>query len=172
MITGPKTSWKTSSKRRSRPGSFNAGENKQNAAKKYEQQLNPYKSTLRDSNNSHNSPHGNSATRGVTDDQDNFPLGDDDNIDLGASDEEGFGIDDILKDINNDDDKIELKPRASVHPSGNKKMADLGSAIASEYMPKGKRAVTKNVAGKAPIISVSSVDFGSKHEICLRSIML
>lgn len=164
MITGPKTSWKTSSKRRSRPGSFNAGENKQNAAKKYEQQLNPYKSTLRDSNNSHNSPHGNSATRGVTDDQDNFPLGDDDNIDLGASDEEGFGIDDILKDINNDDDKIELKPRASMHSGGNEKKAGLGSPIASEYMTKGKRADTKNAVGKSPTITVSSVDFGSKRE--------
>ncbi len=178
MISGPRTSWKTSSKRRSRPsgtnsGSFNAGEIKQNTAKKYEQQLNPYKSSLRDSHNGHKSPHGNSATRGVTDDQDNFR---DSDIDLGASDEE-FGIDDILKDIDNDDiDENEAKPPAAaastkvkVDSESNKHQSDEKEAVSKQvqpivdYMP--QRKVKQNAAMKSTARKVAPVDFGdSKQE--------
>ena len=177
MISGPRTSWKTSSKRRSRPsgtGSLNAGEIKQNAAKK---QLNPYKSSLRDSHNSHKSPHGNSATRGVTDDQDNFRNSD---IDLGASDEE-FGIDDILKDIDDDDDgknqskspaasastKTKSDSESNKHQITDKQTTDKEvsknqvSPIA-DYMPKRmvKNADMKLTGRKA----ASAVDFGERKQ--------
>ena len=166
MISGPRTSWKTSSKRRSRPAvgstSFNAGEIKQNAAKK---QLNPYKSSLRDSHNGHKTPLVNSATRGVTDDQDN--IGSD--IDLGESDEE-FGIDDILKDIDDDDAKpsaaaASTKANSDSEPNkhqsaGNEIDNDQVTSIAN-YMP--KRAV-KRAEVKSPARKVASVDFGDKKQ--------
>ena len=157
MISGPRTSWKTSSKRRSRPAvgqsSFNAGEIKQNAAKK---QLNPYKSTLRDSNNSHKNPHGNSATRGVTDDQDNFGS----DIDLGESDEE-FGIDDILKDIDNGNEPIPPAASASTNATSDSESkqnqrATIESGTNNAYMPKR----TRNVA---------SVDFGDRKQVIDRA---
>jgi len=175
MISGPRTSWKTSSKRRSRPssvpsGSFNAGEIKQNAAKKYEQQLNPYKSSLRDSHNGHKSPHANSATRGVTDDQDSFRASD---VDLGASDEE-FGIDDILKDIDNDDsDGNEAKhPTSAVstktktdfesnkHQINEKEVGDQVPPIV-DYMPQRK---AKPAEMKSSARIVASVDFGERKQ--------
>lgn len=147
-----RTSWKTSSKRRSRPAvgsSFNAGEIKQNAAKK---QLNPYKSTLRDSNNSNKNPHGNSATRGITDDQDNFGS----DIDLGESDEE-FGIDDILKDIDKGD---EPKPPAALSDSESKAYQKTAESGTKNYMPK-----RKHPDAKLPARNVASVDFGDIKQV-------
>ena len=166
MISGPRTSWKTSSKRRSRPtgsSSFNAGEIKQNAAKK---QLNPYKSSLRESHNGHKGPLGNSTTRDVTDDQDNIGGSD---IDLGESDEE-FGIDDILKDINCHEEKLEPKPAPAISPhqinsnldsSGRSGNNNSKAPPTSHYVP--KRAV-KQPEKKSPASKVCSVDFGDRKQ--------
>lgn len=162
MISGPRTSWKTSSKRRSRPAagstSFNAGEMKQNAAKK---QLNPYKASLRDSLGSLKGPLGNSATRGIADDQDNFGS----DIDLGESDEE-FGIDDILKDI----DSVPRPPAAaaaSISSESNKDQMiedetnnDHAPPIAT-YVP--TRSI-KKAETKSPARSIASVDFGDTKQ--------
>ena len=164
MISGPRTSWKTSSKRRSRPAvaagatSFNAGEIKQNAAKK---QLNPYKSSLRDSHNSVKGQLGNSATRGIADDLDNFGS----DIDLGESDEE-FGIDDILKDI----DSGPNPPAAAVSSISSE--SNKGQSIENEtnndkappiatYAPKRS---SKNAETKPPARNIASVDFGDTKQ--------
>lgn len=166
MISGPRTSWKTSSKRRSRPTagstSFNAGEIKQNAAKK---QLNPYKALLRDSVGSLKGPLGNSATRGIADDQDNFGS----DIDLGESDEE-FGIDDILKDIDSvprpsaaavsTDAKSVASESSKDRKIKNKAENDQAPAVAT-YMPKRS---SKHTETKSPARSIASVDFGDTKQ--------